>query len=311
MVEKVKFLYRKDCHDCDMRKEIETHKEIELNKKDSAIETLERKLSAMEKKKNELQKELKKTKTSENNYKTELKKCQEMLAESCKKVSAQTATIDTLESSAEVTDDDGNQKIKCYSCDFNARNAGMLEVHKKAEHSSASEFKCNVCNQEYPNQDNLEVHMAVNHTGDVDCAKCKAVFRKEQDVFDHANDCTEVLQVNKCNICDREVISKAALKKHSKSCHPKKLNVLCRNGSSCSYLKANRCSFSHPETQKLQPKQFQAQNQEWHTVQRKSRKILWTCRFCSAKIHSHEAGRNHICEQLKEKRTNGQPNSLS
>ena len=47
---------------------------LELNKKDSAIEMLERKLRAMEKKKNEVQKELKKTKTSENNYKTDLKK---------------------------------------------------------------------------------------------------------------------------------------------------------------------------------------------------------------------------------------------
>ena len=37
MVEKVKFLYKNDCHECDMRKEIEAHKESELNKKDSTI----------------------------------------------------------------------------------------------------------------------------------------------------------------------------------------------------------------------------------------------------------------------------------
>ena len=55
-----------------------------------------------------------------------------MLPESCKKVSAQTAIIETLESSAEVTDNEVNQKIKCSSCHFNARNVGMLEVHTEA-----------------------------------------------------------------------------------------------------------------------------------------------------------------------------------
>ena len=42
IIEKVKFLYQKDCHECNMRKEIEAHKELELNKKDSTIEMLER-----------------------------------------------------------------------------------------------------------------------------------------------------------------------------------------------------------------------------------------------------------------------------
>ena len=51
MVEKVKFLYRKDCHECNMRKEIESNKELELNKKDSTIEMLDRKLNALEKEK--------------------------------------------------------------------------------------------------------------------------------------------------------------------------------------------------------------------------------------------------------------------
>ena len=161
--------------------------------------------------------------------------------------------------------------------------------------------------------------MVENHSGDVDCNKCKAVFKKEQDVFDHANDCTEILQLNSCDHCKREAISKLALKKHMKVCKQKKLNILCRNGQSCPYFKANRCSFSHPEAHNVHSQQIQNQNQEWHTVQRKSKKVLWTCRFCKAKIHSHEAGRNHICEmhpgksvdeQLREKRINGQMNTF-
>lgn len=233
-----------------------------------------------------------------------------MLADKSKTVEVQSAVMNTQKSSVELTDDDGDQKIKCTSCSFNARNPGMLEVHMEAEHATDSELKCNVCDQIFPNQDNLKTHMDENHSSEVDCEKCKAVFRKEQDVFDHANVCNEILQVNFCDICKREVISKAALRKHVKTCKQKKVNqnVLCRNGESCSYLKANRCSFSHPVTQNKQPHQIQRQSDEWKTVQRKSRKVLWTCRFCTAQIHSPEAGCNHICEQLRIKRMNEQQN---
>ena len=230
MVEKVKFLYRKDCHECEMRKEIETHKELELNKKDSKIEMLERKLKAMELKKNEYQKELKKTKTNETCLQADLKKCQEMLANSSKKVAAQTAVIDTQKSSDELTNNDGNQKIKCGSCDFNARHPEMLEVHMKAEHLNVSQVNCKVCSKGYPNQDNLEVHMAETHTGDIDCGKCKAVFRKEQDVFDHANDCTEILPINTCDYCKREVISKSALTKHMNFVNKRSLMLYAEMG---------------------------------------------------------------------------------
>ena len=138
--------------------------------------------------------------------------------------------------------------------------------------------------------------MAEKHTGDIDCGKCKAVFKKEQDVFDHSNDCSEVLQMNICEFCRQEVVSKLALKKHMKTCKKQKLNVPCRNGQLCSYFKANKCNFFHPVTHNMQSQSTQNQNQKWHTVQKKSRKVLWTCCFCTAQIHSQEAGRNHICE---------------
>ena len=98
-----------------------------------------------------------------------------------------------------------------------------------------------------------------------------------------------------------------------------KLNIPCRNGQFCSYFKANKCNFFHPVSHNMQSQSTQNQNQEWHTVQKKSRKALWTCRFCSAQIHSQEAGRNHICEmhpsksvdeQLREKRNNGLSNTF-
>ena len=62
----------------------------------------------MEKKKNKLQKELKNTKSSKNSLKIELNKCQELLANTSKKVSAQTAELNTQ--SLEVTDIDVTSK---------------------------------------------------------------------------------------------------------------------------------------------------------------------------------------------------------
>ena len=49
-----------------------------------------------------------------------------MLADASKKVSFQTAELNTHKSSAEVVDNDGDQQIKCAYCDFIARSLGML-----------------------------------------------------------------------------------------------------------------------------------------------------------------------------------------
>ena len=78
--------------------------------------------------------------------------------------------------------------LVCASRDFNARNPKMLEVHMKAEHKTVTEFKCKVCSQLFINQDTMEVHLVEKHTGDIDCVRYEAVFKKQQDVYDHCND---------------------------------------------------------------------------------------------------------------------------
>ena len=62
----------------------------------------------------------------------------------------------------------------------------------------------------------------------------------------HANNCNAIIEPNTCNKCEREVISKAALKKHMPGCQGKKQREACRNCESCRYHKANRCLFFHP-----------------------------------------------------------------
>ena len=189
--------------------------------------------------------------------------------------------------------------------------------------SAAASERCNACNKVFNDNDELEIHMAEQHTDQADCARCNAFFKSEEDVMRHANKCSEVLSLNICNKCDREVISKAAHKKHMQTCKGKKQPALCRNGEACRYHKANKCDFLHPVknqhmqpnptmnqrpsqvTQKkqpaLRPNQQQQQhrpNQEWATVQRRNRNRnpLWTCNFCDQNIYNMEASRGHRVE---------------
>ena len=143
------------------------------------------------------------------------------------------ATKVSLEEQVEVND--SNQNIKCISCDFNARNTHLLEKHMENEHQAISDNVCNPCNQIFKTNEELEIHLASEHTGEIDCSTCKAVFKTEADVLDHSNNCSEVISPNICTKCERELVSKAFLKKHMKGCKEKKKQLeLCRNGEQCS-----------------------------------------------------------------------------
>ena len=322
-----------NCQECNNVKEVLAHKENLINNQDKRIKSMEMRQKKTDEKKNELFKEKKKLSTENSNLKTELRKSNDMLAKQLKKVSALRSEQDTQERLAEVND--SNQKIKCNDCTLTFRNSELLRVHVEMEHNTntiTSEYLCQACSQKFKNKDDLELHLVEEHEDEADCGKCNAFFRKESEVLEHANKCSEIIQINMCDKCEREIISKAALKKHVKGCHGKKKMALCRNGDQCRYHKVNKCMFDHsskhnrhqqPQPQhrpatgnnQNQPKINQRQNQGWKTVQRNTRKTLWTCRFCAAKIHSRESGRNHVCEmhpsksvedQLREKRINQQ-----
>ena len=197
-------------------------------------------------------------------------------------------------------DEDGNQELKCKDCDLLFRNEAILDSHIKIEHSKTNKHQCNACNKQFPNKDMLELHLVEKHTDEADCSKCNAFFKKEADYYQHANNCSEVIQLNVCAKCEQNIVSKAALKKHMPICKGKKQPIKCRNGESCRYNKAGRCSFFHPPCRQIQQPNNELNN-EWHTVRHKSRKPLWTCRFCTANMYSREAGRNHICEKHNSK----------
>jgi uncharacterized C2H2 Zn-finger protein len=321
-LEKMAFLFtasEQNCHNCAMAKEVETHKENKLKEKDSKIESMTRRQKKTDEKKNELFKEKKKALEENAALKKELKICQELLAECQKRVTTMTAENVTRADMDAVSDEgDKNHKIKCKHCRFIARNEHILEEHVRLKHGwSEDNIRCTACNKVFSSNDDLEVHLVEVHTEEVDCSRCNAIFIKESDALMHANKCSEVISLNICNKCGRDVISRAALKKHESSCRGEEQADLCRNGASCRYYKANRCNFFHPgkrhhqqpNRKNNQPPIQRKQNQQparvknhppvqehhnqWHTVQSRRRNPLWTCNHCDKDIYNQDASRNH------------------
>ena len=201
MVEKVKFLYEKDCHECDMRKEIEAHKEIELNKKDLTIEMLARKITAIEKKKNELIKELSKTKTNENNLKvvnTDLKEY----------IKQKEIEVQGLEEALGVEDNDNNevQEILQETSPENVTMNKETNVHD-----------CNACDKRFRASSHLENHMNAKHN-EKTCIYCDNVLINEIELIKHHKECVDIGLANKiCLKCNQE-FTRNGLKRHTASC---------------------------------------------------------------------------------------------
>ena len=321
-LEKMAYLFtasEQNCHNCAMAKEVETHKENKLKEKDSKIESMTRRQKKTDEKKNELYKEKKKVLEENAALKKELKICQGLLAECQKRVTTMTAETSTRADMDAISEEgDKNHKIKCNHCRFIARNEHILEEHVKLKHGwSADSTRCTACDKEFSSNDELEVHLVEVHTEEVDCSRCNAIFIKESDALMHANKCSEVISLNTCKKCGRDVISRAALKKHESSCRGEEQADLCRNGASCRYYKANRCNFFHPgkrhhqqpNRKNNQPPIQRKQNQQparvknhppvqehhnqWHTVQSRRRNPLWTCNHCDKDIYNQDASRNH------------------
>ena len=171
------------------------------------------------------------------------------MSECQKKVTTCTAETATRLTRDELTGrGDENHKIKCNHYEFNARNKHIFEEHIKIKHGRAEDGpRCNACKQVFNNNDNLKVNLVEQHTEEVDCSRCNAIFVKESDVYMHSNNCSGIISPNTCNKCEMNVVSRAALNKHESTCKGKEQLALYRNGDSCCFYKANKCNFFHPE----------------------------------------------------------------
>ena len=132
-----------------------------------------------------------------------------------------------------------NQNNKCYYCELLYSENAALERHNKEKHH------------------------------DSDCPKCNAIFKTEEDLLKHASVCSEAIEPHICTKCNRELITKSGLEKHIKRCEgkqdkedTKKSDEICTNGSTCKYLKADRCRYTHIE----------GRHQPWQKVQNKKQR---------------------------------------
>ena len=211
-----------------------------------------------------------------------------------------TAEMATSPGAAEIDgilNGDENLKIKCPTCGWEARNSAILEAHVAQEHEHevpVCEQRCNACNKRFTTNDELEVHLTAEHEDEADCSECNAFFKKESDVYQHSNVCHGIIELNTCEKCEKNVISKVALKKHIPSCKGKKPMPPCRNGSSCKYFKSNRCLFVHNEQSRMYVNQ-QAEN-GWTIVQPRQRQAKINCNNCKKIFQNQRDLQNHNCQ---------------
>ena len=191
-------------------------------------------------------------------------------------------------------------------CDYVVRNQDDLKSHMNIVHKK-TQHRCNACNKAFRNGMDLEKHMETEHNAEVDCVKCKAVFKSEADAMSHSNNCDEIIPLNICEHCQGDVVSRAALKKHEKRCHGKKKDVPCRNGDSCRWFKYNKCNYSHSQPQNQHPNN--QHNQQWKTVQPRQRKMK--CNSCEFKFNSQTEKQNHNCRIHNRTNNNEQQRSFN
>ena len=92
---------------------------------------------------------------------------------------------------------------------------------------NTSGHKCTACNKKYSTNDDLESHMDEMH-GEVECIFCSKIFENKKKVKAHVNNCTEngTAKVN-CNKCSQS-FTRFGIEKHRKQCQMSKRNFKCQ-----------------------------------------------------------------------------------
>ena len=220
-----------------------------------------------------------------------------------------------------IKDNHSNWEYECEICKdkFNTMNDAREHSLKSCGNIKQKEVvidiedveidhRCNACSLSYDSNKHLEKHMEEHHA--TDCTKCHAIFKSQDDMYKHANVCSEIIAPLLCEKCNRELISKAGLEKHMERCKgeeqptsnkkPKQQQSKekCTNGQKCRFLKENRCLFVHKE-----------HKQSKHVEKEPRRNLEISCQTCSKTFSNHREKHSHRCEQhdnesVQERRKN-------
>ena len=193
--------------------------------------------------------------------------------------------------------------LKCTFCSEQLQDKKQYDVHMKKHNKSNNEkkdMKCIACNFKTGLESDLTKHYESKHIHDANnqstrsrifqCNKCKDNFNEKKYLDAHVNSYHKAQEkVIRCKVCQQTCKSEAELTKHYEDRHINNgatvtdRNMKCRNGPSCSYLKANRCSFEH-----AQPKRAE----QWQTVQQKRH----VTKPLHEKHHQASDGRINVCK---------------
>jgi hypothetical protein len=172
----------------------------------------------------------------------------------------------------------------CHMCTKKFTSRAALRNHVRSHLMNEHEYFCELCDNKFQSLEDAQTHASkpcgkiretVRGTEkeseniiDFDCIECKATFKSQSDYYEHANNCSQVLDPLICDNCNIELVSKAGLKKHMEKCQAMSTKSssnmaeseeACTNGPDCKFLKQNRCLYNHDEPNK----------QPWQRVQRR------------------------------------------
>jgi hypothetical protein len=171
----------------------------------------------------------------------------------CPKCGKQFNTKQLLQDHMNEKHEVNNKTFPCTKCGATFLVTHALKQHMSAVHNNVDNIQsdtevndnmCNACQQICTTKEDLANHMGKFHLN-ADCRKCLTTFKCWDDIYKHANMCSEVTPIVKCAKCNREVINKTALRSHSMKCHEGENISTCKNGDTCRYLRSNRCSYYH------------------------------------------------------------------
>ena len=166
-------------------------------------------------------------------------------------------------------------ELKCPICDEKYSTNQVLKTHIDLKHTK---YKCKQCNLTFPNKVGHDVHMKKKHSPNFRCEMCDTNLGSKYHLERHVSQVLTTENQVQCIVCpfsdsNEDVVIKHLDQDHfkfperSSNIH-KTISHPCKNGVYCTYLRENRCIFSHDNHVKAQeqvthrmPKR--PQEQEW------------------------------------------------